>query len=69
MWDLTVSVPDHCLSFYLVADSVKKGNFVSFIDAVFFFSSSLKISYILSIFSDSMNFSFRFFLAAFSPQL
>ena len=26
MWDLIVSVPDHCLSFYLITPRFKKGD-------------------------------------------
>ena len=29
MWDLIVSVPDHCLSFYLVFNPIMVNNFAS----------------------------------------
>ena len=32
MWDLIVSVPDHCLSFYFGIMSTKHHYFVDFID-------------------------------------
>ena len=37
MWDLIVSVPDHCLSFYLLWGSSVRNGFIVFIYGVVFY--------------------------------
>ena len=36
MWDLIVSVPDHCLSFYFTTDSCSKSVFLVWMYVFFF---------------------------------